>query len=172
MLGSPADDVSDAAVEAAAKAANIHSFIISLPQGYNTDVGTKGVALSGGQRQRLAIARALIRDPAVLLLDEATSALDTESERAVQEAIDVASRGRTTIAVAHRLSTIRHYDVSFPSLCPPTCACCALMLTWEQRIFVFDGGRVVEDGTHEELVERRGRYWAMCQGQSLDREAV
>ena len=112
--------MSDAAVEAAAKAANIHSFIISLPQGYNTDVGTKGVALSGGQRQRLAIARALIRDPAVLLLDEATSALDTESERAVQEAIDVASRGRTTIAVAHRLSTVRHYDVRLPpSPSPP-----------------------------------------------------
>jgi len=137
-------------VEAAAKSANIHAFIMSLPQGYATDVGTKGVALSGGQRQRLAIARALIRDPAVLLLDEATSALDTQSERVVQEAIDAASEGRTTIAVAHRLSTIRHYD----------------------RIFVFDSGRVVEDGTHEELVERKGRYWSMCQGQSLDREAA
>jgi ABC-type multidrug transport system fused ATPase/permease subunit len=113
-------------VEAAARSANIHAFIMSLPQGYATDVGTKGVALSGGQRQRLAIARALIRDPAVLLLDEATSALDTQSERVVQDAIDTASEGRTTIAVAHRLSTIRHYD----------------------RIFV-DGGCVVDDGTHE-----------------------
>jgi ATP-binding cassette subfamily B (MDR/TAP) protein 1 len=149
-LGTPAGEVSDADVEAAAKSANIHDFIMSLPQGYATDVGTKGVALSGGQRQRLAIARALIRDPEVLLLDEATSALDTESERVVQDAIDAASRGRTTIAVAHRLSTIKHYD----------------------RIFVFDSGRVVEEGPHQELVEKKGRYWAMCQGQSLDREAV
>lgn len=149
-LGTPAGEVSDAEVENAAKSANIHDFIMSLPQGYDTDVGTKGVALSGGQRQRLAIARALIRDPEVLLLDEATSALDTESERVVQEAIDTASRGRTTLAVAHRLSTIRHYD----------------------RIFVFDAGRVVEEGTHQELVDKKGRYWAMCQGQSLDREAV
>jgi ATP-binding cassette subfamily B (MDR/TAP) protein 1 len=149
-LGTPVGEVSDAVVEAAAKSANIHDFIMSLPQGYATDVGTKGIALSGGQRQRLAIARALIRDPEVLLLDEATSALDTESERVVQAAIDTASRGRTTIAVAHRLSTIRHYD----------------------RILVFGSGRVVEEGSHEELVDKRGRYWAMCQGQSLDREAV
>lgn len=141
-------EVSDEAVEKAAKDANIHTFIQSLPEGYSTDVGSKGVALSGGQRQRLAIARALIRDPAVLLLDEATSALDTESERLVQEAIDIASKGRTTIAVAHRLSTIRNYD----------------------RIFVFDGGRVVEQGSHAELVELKGRYLNMCQGQSLDAE--
>ncbi|KAI5781280.1 P-loop containing nucleoside triphosphate hydrolase protein [Geopyxis carbonaria] len=140
---------SDAAIEAAARDANIHDFITSLPQGYETDLGSKGVALSGGQRQRLAIARALIRDPAVLLLDEATSALDTESEKIVQEAIEKASKGRTTVAVAHRLSTIRNVDC----------------------IFVFGAGSVVEQGTHEELLERRGVYWEMCKGQSLDREA-
>jgi ATP-binding cassette subfamily B (MDR/TAP) protein 1 len=113
-------------------------------------VGTKGIALSGGQRQRLAIARALIRDPSILLLDEATSALDTESERIVQDAIEVASRGRTVLAVAHRLSTIRGYD----------------------RILVFESGRVVEEGSHEELVALRGRYWNMCLGQGMDREAA
>ncbi|CCX14989.1 Similar to Leptomycin B resistance protein pmd1; acc. no. P36619 [Pyronema omphalodes CBS 100304] len=149
-LGIPYGEVSDEAVEKAARDANIHTFIQSLPQGYDTDVGTKGIALSGGQRQRLAIARALIRDPSILLLDEATSALDTESERIVQDAIEVASRGRTVLAVAHRLSTIRGYD----------------------RILVFESGRVVEEGSHEELVALRGRYWNMCLGQGMDREAA
>jgi ATP-binding cassette subfamily B (MDR/TAP) protein 1 len=143
-------EVGDDAVEQAARSANIHDFIMSLPRGYLTDVGTKGVALSGGQRQRLAIARALVRDPRILLLDEATSALDTESERVVQEAVERASKGRTVIAVAHRLSTIREFD----------------------RVMVLAGGRVVEEGTHRELVEKRGRYWGMCLGQSLEREAV
>ncbi|CCX10116.1 Similar to Multidrug resistance protein 1A; acc. no. P21447 [Pyronema omphalodes CBS 100304] len=143
-------EVNDEAVEKAARSANIHDFILSLPQGYLTDVGTKGVALSGGQRQRLAIARALVRDPRILLLDEATSALDTESERVVQEAVERASRGRTVIAVAHRLSTVREFD----------------------RVLVLAGGRVVEEGSHQELVEKRGRYWGMCLGQSLEREAV
>ncbi|KAL2828556.1 P-loop containing nucleoside triphosphate hydrolase protein [Aspergillus pseudoustus] len=132
----------------ASKAANIHSFICSLPDGYNTSAGARGLSLSGGQRQRLAIARALIRDPEILLFDEATSALDSENERVVQDAIEDASRGpgRTTIAVAHRLSTVRRCD----------------------RILVLGNGRVVEAGAHAELMERRGVYFQMVQAQGLD----
>jgi ATP-binding cassette subfamily B (MDR/TAP) protein 1 len=133
----------------ACKDANIHDFITSLPEGYDTESGSRGLTFSGGQRQRLATARALIRNPAFLLLDEATSALDTESERIVQAALDKAKEGRTTIAVAHRLSTVQDCDV----------------------IFVLDAGKIVERGTHQELLRRRGRYFEMCQAQSLDREA-
>ena len=115
----------DAKVEKACREANIHDFIMSLPSGYSTDSGSRGLALSGGQRQRLAVARALIRDPGILLLDEATSALDTQSEEVVQRALEKASQGRTTVAVAHRLSTVRGCDV----------------------IFVLERGRVVEEGT-------------------------
>lgn len=130
----------------AAKKANIHDFIMSLPEGYQTDTGSKGSLLSGGQKQRVAIARALIRNPKILLLDEATSALDGESEKVVQAAIDQAAKGRTTIAVAHRLSTIKNADV----------------------IYVIDKGIVVEQGTHTELIGRKGIYYKLAQMQALE----
>ena len=131
-----AGQYSDAQVEAAARAANAHGFITELPQGYDTPLGERGTRLSGGQRQRLAIARALLVDPPILILDEATSALDTESERLVQEAIDRLLAGRTVFVIAHRLSTVVHAD----------------------QILVLDRGRVVEHGTHDELVLRGGAY--------------
>lgn len=123
-------------IEDAAKAANAHSFITQLPQGYDTLLGERGTRLSGGQRQRLAIARALLSDPPILILDEATSALDTESERLVQEAVDRLLQGRTVFVIAHRLSTITHAD----------------------QIVFLDRGEIVEQGTHAELLEKRGAY--------------
>lgn len=129
-------DATDAELEAAARAANIHDTIRGFPDGYDTIVGERGYRLSGGEKQRVAIARVLLKDPAVLVLDEATSALDTVSERLVQSALDDAACGRTTIAIAHRLSTVVGADV----------------------VFVVDGGRIVERGTHEELLAAGGVY--------------
>ncbi len=137
---------SEEEVHEACRQANALDFVSSLPEGLNTPCGSKGLQFSGGQRQRIAVARALIRKPRLLLLDEATSALDTQSERIVQKALDEAALSRTTIAVAHRLSTIRHADV----------------------IFVMEDGKIAEIGTHEELQRRKGRYHAMCLAQSLD----
>jgi ATP-binding cassette subfamily B protein len=120
----------------AAQAARVEEFVLRLPQGYDTEVGERGLRLSGGQRQRLAIARAILKDAPLLLLDEATSALDAESERAVQSALETAMRGRTTIVIAHRLATVQRVD----------------------RIFVLDHGRIVDAGTHAELIVRGGLY--------------
>ncbi|SCV25738.1 related to multidrug resistance protein [Fusarium fujikuroi] len=149
LLGTAREDVSDKDIEHATREANIYDFIVSLPDGFNTIVGSKGALLSGGQKQRIAIARALIRDPKILLLDEATSALDSESEHVVQAALDKAAKGRTTIAVAHRLSTIQKADV----------------------IYVFDQGRIVEQGTHSELMKKNGRYAELVNLQSLEKQS-
>jgi ATP-binding cassette, subfamily B (MDR/TAP), member 1 len=123
----------------ACRDAEIHDFIMSLPDGYNTDVGSKGVALSGGQKQRIAIARALIRNPRILLLDEATSSLDSESEKLVQAAFERAGKGRTMVVVAHRLATVQNADV----------------------IFVLGEGKVLEVGDHNALLRKRGVYYQM-----------
>jgi ATP-binding cassette, subfamily B, bacterial MsbA len=136
-----------AQIEAAAQAANAHGFITQLPDGYDTVLGERGTRLSGGQRQRLAIARALLLDPPLLILDEATSALDTESERLVQEAIDRLLAGRTVFVIAHRLSTVAHAD----------------------RILVLDGGKLVEQGTHAQLLAQGGLYARLHALQFRDR---
>ncbi|KAH9869270.1 ABC transporter bea3 [Plenodomus lingam] len=148
LLGVDIDDdaASMASLQHACRAAGIHEFIMSLPDGYDTNVGASGVALSGGQKQRISIARALIRDPAVLLLDEATSSLDSESEREVQAVLEQSGRGRTMIVVAHRLATVQGADV----------------------IFVMKSGRVAEKGDHHSLLRQKGIYWQMCQCQALD----
>jgi len=138
-------DASDEELEAAARAARIHDTIAGLDDGYDTVVGERGHRFSGGERQRIAIARAILRNPPVLVLDEATSALDNRTERAVQEALDGLAEGRTTIAIAHRLSTVRDAD----------------------QILVLDRGRVVERGTHDELVAAGGRYAALAERAEL-----
>ncbi|HEY2217636.1 MAG TPA: ABC transporter ATP-binding protein [Solirubrobacteraceae bacterium] len=137
-------EATDEEIEDAARAAQIHGLISSLPEGYDTPVGERGYRFSGGEKQRMAIARTVLRNPPVLILDEATSALDNETERAVQQALDELARGRTTIAIAHRLSTIRDAD----------------------QILVLDAGRIVERGTHEQLVELGGRYAELLAGRA------
>jgi len=136
-------EATDAEVEAAVRAANAHGFVSAFPDGYATQVGERGVQLSGGQKQRIAIARAMLKDPRLLVLDEATSALDAESEHLVKEALDRLLEGRTTLIIAHRLSTVRDAD----------------------RVVVLDGGRVVESGTHAELVEADGLYRKLVERQ-------
>lgn len=167
LLGVDPSSVTDEQLHRACRDASIHEFIVSLPEGYNTNIGSRGVSLSGGQKQRVAIARALIRDPKVLLLDEATSSLDSESEKLVQAAFERASEGRTMLVVAHRLATVQNADV----------------------IFVLGDGQLLEQGSHVELLKKRGVYWHMvscllvdltlsfrllifivqCQSQALDR---
>jgi ATP-binding cassette, subfamily B, bacterial MsbA len=137
-------------VEAAARAAHAHEFVERLPQGYDTVVGERGVKLSGGQRQRVAIARAILKDPAILILDEATSNLDTESERLIEDALAKLLVGRTTLIIAHRLSTVRRAD----------------------RLVVLDHGRIVEEGTHSALLARGGLYARLYQRQFRDHEPV
>ncbi|WVQ70592.1 hypothetical protein IAR50_000111 [Cryptococcus sp. DSM 104548] len=150
LLGAnkPMEKVTQQEIDAVCRDANIYDFIMSLPDGFDTEVGGKGSQLSGGQKQRIAIARALIRNPKVLLLDEATSALDSQSEKVVQEALDKAAKGRTTIAIAHRLSSIQHSD----------------------QIYYFSEGKVEERGTHQELLARRGGYYDLVQMQNLSRQ--
>ena len=136
---------SDEQIEAAARVANAHDFIMQTEQGYNTNIGDRGMKLSGGQRQRLSIARAVLKNPEILILDEATSALDTESEKLVQEALTTLLEGRTSVVIAHRLSTIHNAD----------------------RIIVIDSGRIAEQGTHSELMARGGIYAKLIEMQSL-----
>ena len=143
-------DATDEEVEAAAKAANAEEFIRQLPEGYDTQIGERGLNLSGGQRQRMAIARAILKNPRILILDEATSALDTESEKIVQAALDTLMQGRTSFVIAHRLSTIFDAD----------------------QIFVIDHGHVVEQGTHEELLAKGGLYQYLYSIQFKNAEAA
>jgi subfamily B ATP-binding cassette protein MsbA len=142
-------DATDAEIEAAARAAHAHDFIASFPDGYSTVVGERGRTLSGGQCQRLALARALLRNPKILILDEATSSLDAESEAQVQAALETLMHQRTTLVIAHRLSTVQNAD----------------------RILVLDHGHVVEEGRHEDLLRRGGTYsrlYALQSGETRD----
>jgi subfamily B ATP-binding cassette protein MsbA len=143
-------DASDEAIEEAARAANAHGFIVDLPDGYDAEVGERGVKLSGGQRQRVAIARALLRDARLLLLDEATSSLDSASEALVQEALGRLVEGRTTFVIAHRLSTVQDAD----------------------RLVVLNEGRIVQRGTHAELMQEGGLYRRLASYQFREPSAV
>ena len=136
--GASEEEIEKAGVSAAAD-----GFIKNLPDGYHTEIGERGVKLSGGQKQRIAIARVFLKDPPIVILDEATSSLDTQTEKKIQETLDHLARNRTTIIIAHRLSTVRDAD----------------------RIIVLDGGRVCEEGTHEELMNVRGRYFQLYEAQ-------
>jgi ATP-binding cassette subfamily B protein len=136
-------------IVAAARAAHAHEFILRMPQGYDSLVGERGQGLSGGERQRISIARALLINPRILILDEATSAVDTETEKEIQNALDNLVRGRTTIAIAHRLSTLRKAD----------------------RLVVMDKGLIVEEGTHDVLIERKGAYWRLYEAQQRQAES-
>ena len=129
-------DATQADIETAAKAAQIHDFVTSLPLGYNTTVGERGLKLSGGEKQRVGIARTLLKNPPILLLDEATSALDTETEHDIQESLIAMGQGRTVLIIAHRLSTVVHAD----------------------QIVVLEQGKIVEQGSHDELLAKEGRY--------------
>src|SRR5699024_3546504 len=147
-MGNP--HATDEEVIAAAKAANAHEFIMSLPEKYDTLVGERGVKLSGGQQQRVAIARVFLKNPPILIFDEATSALDLESEQTIQEAMVKLAKERTTFIVAHRLATITHAD----------------------RIVVIEHGEITEMGTHRELLAKRGSYYELYQVQDFDQDAV
>jgi len=142
-------DASREDIIAAARAAHAHEFILRMPQGYDSLVGERGQGLSGGERQRISIARALLINPRILILDEATSAVDTETEKEIQKALDNLVRGRTTIAIAHRLSTLRKAD----------------------RLVVMDKGVVVEEGNHDQLMAIEGAYWRLYQAQQRQAEA-
>jgi subfamily B ATP-binding cassette protein MsbA len=143
-------EVTDEALETAARAAHAHDFVTALPEGYDTVLGERGTRLSGGQRQRIAIARALLRDAPILILDEATSSLDTESESLVQDAIERLMQHRTVLVIAHRLSTVRKAD----------------------RIVVMQDGRIVDQGTHRELLDREGLYHRLYQLQFSDADSL
>jgi len=147
-IGYGRDGATQQEIEDAARAAQIHDFIAGLPLGYDTQVGERGLKLSGGEKQRVGIARALLKDPPILMLDEATSALDTETERDIQAALRRAGQGRSVITIAHRLSTVAEAD----------------------NIVVLEDGRIVEQGTHADLLARGGRYAGLWQRQASEGE--